>query len=162
MSPGALFAARVFTPEERRTMSSEHKSKTIVRRFVEESWNGKSDVVDELIARNYVGHDPANPEPLRGPEDVKTFISTYRTAFPDLRVTIEDQLAQEDLVATRWTSNGTHKGELMGIEPTGKQVTVSGVTMSRLADGKVVEEFYNWDTYGLMRQLDAIPVLAPV
>jgi steroid delta-isomerase-like uncharacterized protein len=143
-------------------MSSEHKSKTIVRRFVEESWNGKSNVVDELIARDYVGHDPANPEPVRGPEGVKTFISTYRAAFPDLRITIKDQLAQDDLVATRWTSRGTQKGELMGIEPTGKQVTVSGVTISRLADGKLVEEFYNWDAYGLMQQLDAIPVLATV
>jgi steroid delta-isomerase-like uncharacterized protein len=143
-------------------MSSENTNKTIVRRFVEESWNGKSDVVDELTAGHYVGHDPANPEPVRGPEGVKTFISTYRAAFPDLRITIEDQLAQDDLVATRWTSRGTQKGELMGIEPTGKQVTVSGVTISRLADGKLIEEFYNWDTYGLMQQLDAIPVMAPV
>jgi steroid delta-isomerase-like uncharacterized protein len=142
-------------------MSSE-QNKTIVRRFVEESWKGNLDIVDELTARDYVGHDPANPEPVRGPEGVKTFISTYRAAFPDTRITVEDQLAQDDLVATRWTSRGTQKGELMGIEPTGKQVSVSGVTISRLVDGKVVEEFHNWDTFGLMQQLDAIPVMAPV
>jgi steroid delta-isomerase-like uncharacterized protein len=142
-------------------MSSE-QNKTIVRRFVEESWKGNLDVVDELTAPDYVGHDPANPEPVRGPKGVKAFISTYRAAFPDARVTVEDQLAQGDLVATRWTSRGTQKGELMGIEPTGKKVTVSGVTISRLVDGKLVEEFHNWDAFGMMKQLDAIPVLAPV
>jgi predicted ester cyclase len=82
-------------------------------------------------------------------------------AFPDMRITVENQLAQDDLVATRWTSRGTQKGELMGIEPTGKAVTVSGVTISRLADGKLIEEFHNWDTFGLMQQLDAIRVMEP-
>jgi steroid delta-isomerase-like uncharacterized protein len=143
-------------------MSSEQKNTTIVRRFVEESWKGNLDVVDELIARDYVGHDPANPEPVHGPEGVKAFISTYRAAFPDTRTTVEDQLAQGDLVATRWTARGTQKGELMGIEPTGNQVTVTGLTISRLVDGKLIEQFHNWDTFGLMRQLDAIPVMAPV
>jgi steroid delta-isomerase-like uncharacterized protein len=143
-------------------MSSELKNKTIVRRFFEESWQGNLGVVDDLTDRDYVGHDSANPEPVRGPEGVKSFISTYRAAFPDLRVTVENQLAQDDLVATRWTSRGTQKGELMGIEPTGKAVTVSGVTISRLADGKLVEEFHNWDTFGLMQQLDAIRVMTPV
>jgi steroid delta-isomerase-like uncharacterized protein len=142
-------------------MSSE-QNKTIVRRFVEEPWKGNLDIVDELTARDYIGHDPANPEPLRGPEGVKEFISTYRAAFPDARITVEQQLAEGDLVATRWTGRGTHEGELMGIEPTGKQVTVSGLTLSRLVDGKVVEEFQNWDTFGMMRQLDAIPVVAQV
>jgi steroid delta-isomerase-like uncharacterized protein len=143
-------------------MSSEHKNTTTVRRFVEESWKGNLDVVDELTDRDYVGHDPANPEPVRGPEGVRESISMYRAAFPDLRLTVEEQLAEGDLVATRWSSRGTQKGELMGIEPTGKQVTVSGVTISRLVDGKVVEEFHSWDTFGLMRQLDAMPVMAPV
>jgi steroid delta-isomerase-like uncharacterized protein len=142
-------------------MSSE-QNKIIVRRFVEESWKGNLDIVDELTDRDYVGHDPANPEPVRGREGVKAFISMYRAAFPDLRLTVEDQLAEGDLVATRWSSRGTQKGELMGIDPTGKQVTVSGVTISRLVDGKLVEEFHNWDTFGMMKQLDAIPVLAPV
>ena len=79
--------------------------------------------VDELTASDYVGHDPANPEPLRGPEGVKEFISTYRAAFPDAQITVEQQLAEGDLVATRWNARGTHEGELMGIQPTGKQVT---------------------------------------
>jgi steroid delta-isomerase-like uncharacterized protein len=140
-------------------MSSE-QNKAIVRRAFEEPWKGSLAVVDELVASDYIGHDPATPEPLRGPEGVKEFISTYRAAFPDARITVEQQLAEGDLVATRWSGRGTHEGELMGIEPTGKQVTVSGLTISRLEGGKIVEEFLNWDTFGMMQQLDAVPALA--
>jgi steroid delta-isomerase-like uncharacterized protein len=140
-------------------MSSE-QNKQIVRRAFEEPWKGNLDVVDELVASNYIGHDPANPEPLRGPEGVKGFISTYMAAFPDARITVDQQLAEGNFVATRWTGRGTHEGELMGIEPTGKQVTVSGLTISRLENDKIVEEHQNWDTFGMMQQLGAVPALA--
>jgi steroid delta-isomerase-like uncharacterized protein len=140
-------------------MSSE-QNKAIVRRALEEPWEGSLKVVDELFASDYIGHDPANPEPLRGPQGVKEFISVYRAAFPDARITVEKQLAEGDQVATRWVGRGTHEGELMGIHPTGKQVTVSGLTISRLEGGKIVEEFQNWDTLGMLQLLDAIPVLA--
>jgi len=90
-----------------------------------------------------------DPEPLRGPEGA-----------PDAQITVEKQLAEGDLVATRWVGRGTHEGELLGIQPTGKQVTVSGLTISRLEGGKIVEEFQNWDTFGMMQQLDAVPALA--
>jgi len=140
-------------------MSSEQK-KMIVRRAFEEPWKGNLDVVDELIAADYVGHDPANPEPLRGPEDVKEFVSSYLAAFPDARITVEQQLCEGDLVATRWTGRGTHKGELMGVQPTGKLVNVTGLTISRLSGDKIVEEYQSWDTLGMLQQLDAIPALA--
>ena len=142
-------------------MSSE-QNKAIVRRAFEEPWKGNLDVVDDLVASDYVGHDPASPAPLRGPEGVKEFISTYRAAFPDARITVEQQLAEGNFVTTRWSGRGTHEGELMGIQPTGKQVTVSGLTISRLVGGKIVEEFQNWDTFGMLQKLDAIPVLAQV
>lgn len=142
-------------------MSSD-RNKTIVRRVFEEPWKGNLDVVDELIARDYVGHDPANPEPLHGPEGVKEFISTYRSAYPDARITVEQQLAEGDMVATRWTARGTHEGDLLGIAPTGKRVTVAGLTFSRLEDGKIVEEFQNWDTFGMMQQLGAVHAAALV
>jgi predicted ester cyclase len=87
-------------------------------------------------------------------------ISVYRAAFPDARITVEKQLAEGDLVATRWIGRGTHEGELMGIQPTGKQVTVSGLTISRLEGDKIVEEFQNWDTFGTMQQLGAVPEMA--
>ena len=87
---------------------------------------GNLGVVDELVASDYIGHDPALPEPLRGPEDVKDFIATYLVAFPDARMTVTMQLAEGDLVATRWVGRGTHEGDLIDMEPTGKEVTVTG------------------------------------
>jgi steroid delta-isomerase-like uncharacterized protein len=116
-------------------------------------------VIDELVAPDYVGHDPSQPE-LHGPEGVKGFVTTYLSAFPDGRITIDEQLAEGDLVGSRWTGRGTHQGDLMGIPPTGKQVTVSGITVSRLKDGKVVEEWSNWDTLGMLQQLGAVPSMA--
>jgi steroid delta-isomerase-like uncharacterized protein len=154
--PREVSHAREGMAEERSGMSSE-QNKNIVRRVLEEPWRGNLDVVEEFTSRDYIGHDPANPKPLQGPQGVKEFVSTYRAAFPDAQITVEQQLAEGDLVATRWTGRGTHEGELLGIPPTGKQVTVSGLTISRVADGKIVEEFQNWDNYGLMQQLGAVP-----
>jgi steroid delta-isomerase-like uncharacterized protein len=139
-------------------MSSENK--TIVRRLIEESWKGDLSVVDELIDRNYVGHDPSIPEPLRGPDGFKEFVSTFHAAYSDARIAVDEQIAEGDKVVTRWTGRGTHDGDLMGVAPTGKQVTVSGLTLSRLANGKVVEEYTNWDTFGMMQQLGVVPELA--
>ena len=111
-------------------MSSE-QNKTIVRRAFEEPWKGNLDVVDEVTAGDYVGHDPANPwgrftarKPSRRPSRPTAL------AFPDARMTVEQQFAEGDPVATRWTARGTHEGELIGIQPTGKQVIVSGMTTS--------------------------------
>ena len=81
----------------------------------------------------------------------------YLSALPDLQFTIDGQLAEGDQVATRWTSSGTHEGELMGIGPTGNRVTIEGIVIHRLADGKIQEGWWNWDTMGLMQQLGAIP-----
>jgi steroid delta-isomerase-like uncharacterized protein len=145
--------------EERRSMSSE-QNKAIVRRLVEEPWKGDLRVVDELIDRNYVGYDPSIPEPLRGPDGFKENVSTYRAAFSDARITVDEQIAEGDKVATRWTGRGKHDGDLMGVAPTGKQVQVSGLTFSRLANGKVIEEYTNWDTFGMMQQLGVVPELA--
>jgi steroid delta-isomerase-like uncharacterized protein len=140
-------------------MSSE-QNKTIVRRLLEEPWKGDLGVVDELIDRNYVGHDPAIPEPLRGPDGFKENVSTYREAYSDAQITVDEQIAEGDKVATRWTARGKHDGDLMGVAPTGKQVKVSGLTLSRLANGKVIEDYTNWDTFGMMQQLGIVPELA--
>lgn len=134
-------------------------NKEIVRRLGVEPWEGKLGVIDELVAPDYVGHDPAQPE-MHGPEGIKEFITGYLAGFPDGRITIDGQLAEGDMVATRWTGRGTHQGELMGIPPTGKQVTVSGITISRVKNGKVVEEWSNWDTLGMLQQLGVVPAMA--
>lgn len=136
-------------------------NKALARRIVEEAFTaGRLEVVDELVARDYVGHDPSLPEDARGPEGVKELIAGYRAAFPDIRVTVEDQIAEGDMVVTRWAATGTHQGELMGMPPTGKQGTVTGMTIDRIADGKIVESWDNWDTLGLMQQLGAVPAPA--
>jgi steroid delta-isomerase-like uncharacterized protein len=140
-------------------MSSE-QNKAIVRRLLEEPWKGDLGVVDELVGRNYIGYDPSLPEPLHGPDGFKENVATYRAAYSDARITVDEQIAEGDQVATRWTGRGKHDGDLMGVTPTGKEVTVSGLTLSRLADGKVVEEYTNWDTFGMMQQLGVVPELA--
>ncbi len=139
-------------------MSTE-ANKSIVRRGLEEPWTNIG-VIDELVADTYVAYDPAVPEPIRGPQGARENAEMYLAAFPDGRITVDDQLAEGDMVATRWTGRGTHQGELMGIAPTGKQTTVSGTTISRVEAGKIVEEWTNWDTLGLMVQLGVVPTPA--
>lgn len=131
-----------------------------VKRLLEEPWKGKMDVVDECCATGYVGHDPSEPEPIRGPEGLKRQFEKYLAAFPDGRITVDDQFSDGSRVATRWTGRGTHQGELSGIAPTGKEVTVTGLTVSLLEGDKVVEEWTIWDTLGMMVQLGAVPMPA--
>jgi steroid delta-isomerase-like uncharacterized protein len=136
-------------------MSEENKA--AARRVAEEMFSGGDlDLADELIDPSFVGHDVASPEPIRGPDGVRQQAQGYRSAFPDVRITVEDQLADGERVATRWTARGTHKGELFGIAPTGKQVTITGMTIDRFAGGKIVESWDNWDALGLMQQIGAV------
>ena len=140
-------------------MSAENK--TIARRLLEEAFNaGNVDVVDELVAAEFVNHDAAMPEPMVGIEAAKANIAGYREAFPDLRLTIEQQVAEGEFVTTRWSARGTHQGNLMGMAATGKQATVTGITLDRIVDGRFVESWTNWDTLGLMQQLGVVPALA--
>ena len=144
--------------EGRRQMSE--TIKTISRRLTEEAFNqGKYDVIEELVASTAVNHDPATGD-TKGPEGTRQLIEGYRSAFPDLKITIVEQIAEGDLVATRWTATGTHKGELLGIAATGKESTVTGISIEKIKDGKIVESWVNWDTLGLMRQLGVIPAMA--
>ena len=139
---------------------SEH-NKAIVRRLVEELWNkGNLSVADELFAPNYEHHDASTLDFGRGPESEKRRATLYRTAFPDIRLTIEDIIAEGQTVMARWSCRGTHKGDLSGIAPTGKQFTISGVSIARIAGGKMAEGWINWDALGLMQQLGVVPELA--
>jgi steroid delta-isomerase-like uncharacterized protein len=139
---------------------SAETNKQIVRRVAEEPWGGNFEAIDELVDPGYTGYDPSQPEPTRGPAGFREFITTYLTGFPDGGITVDQQLAEGDFVATRWTGRGTHQGDLMGIAATGKQVTVSGITISRVSNGKIVEEWTNWDTLGMLQQLGVVPSLA--
>lgn len=138
-------------------MSEENKA--IVRRLFEEAWNqGKGEVIDEVIAVDHVDHySPPGFPP--GVEGFKQQLTMYRTAFPDIHFTIEDQVTEGDKVVTRWTARGTHQGELMGILATNKEATVTGIQIDRLAGGKIVEHWGIFDQLGLMQQLGVVPTM---
>ena len=122
--------------------------------------DGDFDVADEVISPDYIGHDPATPEPIRGPEGVKAQAAGYRAAFSDLQLTVDHQVAEGEYVVTRWTARGTHDGELFGIPATGRSVTTTGIGIERVVDGKVVEDHTVWDALGLMQQIGAVPAMA--
>lgn len=136
-------------------------NKTLVRRLFDEVWNkGHQQVADELFAQNYQHHDSSSPDLGRGPESEKKRVALYRNAFPDIRFTVEDLIAEGESVTARWSCHGTHKGELNGIAPTGKQITISGISVSRFTNGKMIEGYVNWDALGMMQQLGVVPELA--
>ena len=131
------------------------------RRLLEETFNdGNLELIDQLVAPDAVNHDPATPaqmRDLRGPEVFKRTVSMYRAAFPDVRITVDDVIAADDKVVLRWHSEGTHRGELAGLAPTGARGSVTGISIDRWKDGKVVEAWAEWDNFGLARQLGAAP-----
>lgn len=131
-----------------------------VRRLLEEPWKGNWGVLEELVASDYVGWTAGLPDPIRGREGLRERLRTYAEAFPDARLTVQDQVAGDDRVATRWTGRGTHAGDIADLPATGKEVTVSGVTISRMQSGKVVEQWTTWDRLGMLVQLGAIPAPA--
>ena len=133
------------------------QNKELVRRVVEEIYNkGNLAAADELSASDLVIH--LTSQEIRGRDGAKQYVAALRAAFPDLHITIEDQIAEGDRVVTRWTVRGTHAGEFHGISPTGKQVQVAGTDIDRIADGEVVECWSHLDELGMMQQLGVIPV----
>jgi steroid delta-isomerase-like uncharacterized protein len=132
-------------------------NKSLIRRLVEEGWNKRNlALVDELYA-DCVYHSPATGE-IKG-EALKQFLASMLAAFPDIRFTIQDQVAEGDKLVTRWSCTGTHLGELVGLAPTGKQVTFSGMAIVRIVDGKIVEQWEESDALGILQQLGAVPPL---
>jgi steroid delta-isomerase-like uncharacterized protein len=131
------------------------------RRLLEESFNtGNFELIDQLVAPEAVNHDsglPAQMRDLRGPDGLKRIITMYRTAFPDVRMTVDDVIASGDKVVLRWHSEGTHRGELAGLAPTGTRGSVTGISIDRWQEGKIVEGWAEWDNMGLARQLGAAP-----
>ncbi|MDQ3965685.1 MAG: ester cyclase [Actinomycetota bacterium] len=134
-------------------------NKALARREVEEIFTqGKLDMAEEIYASDFVDHDLVLPREMHGPEEMKEYVGMYRSAFPDLKVTLEDQVAEGDKVVNRWTAQGTHLGEYMGIAPTGKEVRFAGIHISRIdQEGKIAENWEVYDLMGLMRQIGAVP-----
>jgi steroid delta-isomerase-like uncharacterized protein len=139
-------------------MSTENKS--IVRRLYEEVWNErKLDVVDELISPSHALHDANVPGSQIGPDGYKQQVVRLTTAFPDLHFAIEDIFSEKDKLVVSWMVSGTHKGEYEGIPPTDKKILVDGITISYMANGKILDSYVSWDALGLMRQLGHAPPL---
>ncbi len=141
----------------RRRRAKLEENKAIVRASVEKFWNmGDLAVADEFYATNYVGHHPGLPE-VRGCEALKKWAEVEFAAFPDAHNTIEDLVAERDKVVKRWTTRETHTGEYYGIPPTGKQVTVTGTTIYRIADGKIVEGWWVYENKMLQLGFKLVP-----
>ena len=144
------------TAVKEKGISAIEKNKELLRKAVEEVWNkGNFDNMKEMVSDDFVIHFPG--EEIRGLENIKTFYTELRKAFPDIRFTIVDQIAEENKVVTRWTGAGTHKGEFKGIPPTGQKVKISAIDIDRISDGKFVECWSNMDELGLMQQLGVMP-----
>ena len=127
------------------------------RRIFEDVWNHKNlNAIDDLMSADYVHHDPSSPAVPRGVDGYKQFVNSYMTAFPDAHFTIDDAFTDGQNEVTRWTVVGTHEGELAGIPRTGRRFSVTGITIARIANGKITESWNNWDALGLMQQLGVV------
>jgi steroid delta-isomerase-like uncharacterized protein len=134
------------------------ENSALIRRWFEEVWNkGNMDAIDEMASPDAVGHGQAQHDTDIGLKEFRTFAISLRRAFPDFNVTIDHVIEQGDKVVARWTTTMTHKGEFLGVAPTGKKVTITGTSMQRIAGGKIVEGWDNWDQLGLLVQIGAIP-----
>lgn len=134
-------------------------NKELARRAIGLWSSGNTDRPEEIFATDYVNHQhhhPDNANDLRGLGPWKQFIASFHQAFPDFADKITAQIAEGDLVATHFTSSGTHKGEMMGMAPTGKRATWTGIAIDRIANGKIAESWVNWDMYGMLQQLGAL------
>ena len=134
------------------------RNEAVVRQLIERVMNGGApDQIAELIAADHVGHDPLGDH--FGPEGVRITLNEYRAAFPDLRLTIADLIGAGDRVASRFVLTGTHAGPFLGLPPTGRVVTASGIAIDHLVDGRITESWVILDALRLLRQMGASPVL---
>ena len=135
------------------------ENKALMRRWFEEVWNkGRADAIPEMFAEDGIAHglsDDVNA-PLKGSSGFLPFHSQFREAFPNIEVIVEDQIAEGDTVATRCSVRGKHQGDSLGIAATNSQVEFTGVTITRIKHGKIVEAWNNFDFMKMYRQLGAI------
>jgi steroid delta-isomerase-like uncharacterized protein len=133
------------------------ENKAVLRRWIEAYNERDLEAEADVLAPDYVAHVPAAPGPLEGLEAWRRFSGSFAEAFPDLRLTVEDIMAEGDMVAARVAFRGTHRGEFQGIPPTDKEVAFTAIEVNRVRDGKVEEHWVELDLLGLMQQLGAIP-----
>jgi steroid delta-isomerase-like uncharacterized protein len=135
------------------------QNKLTVRRVVEEGFNKHNPkLLDEIFAKDAINHDPSQPNLGRGPEGARQSMEVYTTAFPDSKIIIEREIAEGDYVVQHLSTSGMHTGPLGTIPATGKKTNVTGVIISKLEGGKVVETWSLWDQLSLMQQLGVVPM----
>jgi steroid delta-isomerase-like uncharacterized protein len=135
------------------------QNEAVVRRWFQEVWNeGREASIDELFAADSVAHGLGDSErEVHGPEEFKPFVSNMRGALPDTRISIDDIISSGDRVAVRVTLRGTHTGDGLGVPPTGRRVSIQGIIIVRLVDGRIVEGWNSYDQLGLLRQIGMLP-----
>ncbi|HEX2666456.1 MAG TPA: ester cyclase [Candidatus Acidoferrum sp.] len=135
-------------------------NKSLVRRLYEEVWNlRKLEVARELISPSHGVQVVDATDSAIGPQAYARIVTEFVRAFPDLRFTVLDLIAENDKVVAFWNIAGTHQGEFRGIAPAGKKMSVDGITISQLANGKIIDSYVSWDMWGMMQQLGAVPTL---
>jgi steroid delta-isomerase-like uncharacterized protein len=136
-----------------------HENETLVRRWFEEVWNkGREEAIDEMFAEDGIAHGLADEggEPLRGPTGFKPFFGKFRAAFPDIEVVVEDTVTEGDKVAARCTVRGKHQSDSLGFAATQQPMEITGITIVRVRDGKIIEAWNNFDFMSMFKQLGAL------
>ena len=137
------------------------RNKAVALRWSEELWGkGQLAVADEIVAPDYVRHDPGDPFPAQGPDDVKRIVGMLRAMLPDLRIEVEAVIAEGDFVVSRYTATATDTVGYMGMPPTGKTIRTPAIQIFRFANGRIVESWAARDDLGTLRQLGALPAPA--
>lgn len=144
-------------------MTTLEENKEIVRTYYEEAFNeGRTELLDELVAEDVVNHDPVSdetltPEEARGFEGFRRHVDAAREAFPDATVILENMIAEDDKVFVRFTLEGTHEGSFGGIDPTGRRVSATNMVLMRLEEGRIVERWAESDNLSMLQQLGVSP-----
>lgn len=142
------------------TEQKKQENKAITLRFWQYFEKGERDkIANELLASNFILHFSGMSDPLTKEETKEEIMKMFNTGFPDLKVTVEEQIAEGNLVADRFTIQGTHKGEFRGVAPTNKSVKFTGIAINRIADNKIAERWTEIDFSGIMTQLGVVPEL---
>lgn len=136
---------------------STQENKTVARRFIQIWGKGNLGIIDELAAPSLSVQYPAMPQVIRGSKTFRQVMESFRLAFPDSDLQIEEEIAENDKVVIRWSFSGTHQGILLGIPATGKKVKWTGITIYQIVDGKVMEERGEEDFLGFFRQIGLVP-----
>ncbi len=134
---------------------------TTARRFIEEILNtGDWSHADEVLTDDVVMYHPSAPEPIRGRDGVREFLGQFRAGMPDLSLTVDDVAEGGDRAAARWSARGTHKADLFGIPPTGREISIRGISFFRFSDGRIAEDWVEENTFEVLQQLGVVPAPA--